>query len=235
MTEYYMVDVKSITSKIPRSKFNVNELDNLAKSIVSAGGLLSPLLLKQTGAETYEVVAGDFEYYASVRAKDLFPRKAEMVNAFVLSEEMTAEAIEQCKLLHRSVQYSVPEFSTKKSTSRNDQLVNLEARLDEFMLDFKQMRQKDMKNIEEGIETLREQLPSQVEALESFNQDSVPDLMRKMARANIKGKTAEKIIKGVEKARQKKAFTSFKDVVSRVSGLGETRMLTILDSWGGMY
>lgn len=234
MSEYYMVDVKSITSKAARSQFDVKELEQLAKSIVSAGGLLSPLLLEQKGAESYEVIAGDFEYYAAVRAQELFPREAEMVNAFVVSRKATKDAIEQFRLLHKSEQNETPSSSIKHS-SGNGQISNLENRLDEFMRDFKQMRQKDMKSIEEEIKTLREQLPSQVEALEALNQDDVPDLMRKIARANIKGKTAEKIIKGIVKARKKKPFTSFKDAVNRVDQLGETRMLTLLDSWGGMY
>ena len=236
MSEYYMVDVRSITSKASRSSFDVKELEELARSIVSSEGLLSPLLLKQTGAESYEVIAGDFEYYAAVRAKELFPRKAEMVNAFVVPDKMTKDAVKQFELLHNSpTQQSAPKVFSKQSSGGKGQIANLEDRLDEFMRDFKQMRQQDMKRIEEGLETLREQLPSQVEALEALNRDSIPDLMQKLARANIKGKTAHKIIEGIEKARKKKSFTSFKDVVERVNGLGERRMLTLLDSWGGMY
>ena len=86
MSEYYMVDVRSITSHAPRSRFDVKQLEELARSIVSSEGLLSPLLLKQIGPESYEVIAGDFEYYAAVRAKELFPREAEMVNAFVVPD-----------------------------------------------------------------------------------------------------------------------------------------------------
>ena len=56
-----------------------------------------------------------------------------------------------------------------------------------------------------------------------------------MSMAAIKGKTAEKLINGIEKARSKEPFTSFKDVIKRVDGLGDGRMLTMLDAWGGMY
>lgn len=89
MTEYYLVDVKSIQSTTPRSKFKVDQLETLAQSILETGGLLSPLLLKQTGPESYEVLAGDLEYYAAVRAKEIDPRKGEMVNAFVIPQNST--------------------------------------------------------------------------------------------------------------------------------------------------
>ena len=95
MTEYYLVDVKSITSTTPRSNFKVDQLETLAQSILATGALLSPLLLKQTGAETYEVLAGDLEYYAAVRAKELDPRKGEMVNAFVIPPKQQKAAVEQ--------------------------------------------------------------------------------------------------------------------------------------------
>ena len=42
MNQYYMVDVKCITSKVPRSTFNPKELEKLAQSILVVGGLLSP-------------------------------------------------------------------------------------------------------------------------------------------------------------------------------------------------
>lgn len=50
------------------SEFAVDDLENLAQSILKSDGLLMPLILKQIGPESYEVLAGDREYYAAVRA-----------------------------------------------------------------------------------------------------------------------------------------------------------------------
>ncbi|NJR53858.1 MAG: DUF655 domain-containing protein [Acaryochloris sp. CRU_2_0] len=53
--------------------------------------------------------------------------------------------------------------------------------------------------------------------------------------ASIKGKTAEKIITSILKERKKQGFSSFSDVVKRVEGLGDKRMVAILDAWNGTF
>lgn len=242
MSEYYLVDVKSITSKVPRSQFAVDEIEALAKSILAAGGLLSPILLKQTGAESYEVLAGDREYYAAVRAREINPREAEMVNAFVVPEEVSDAAVEQfeqSRALYPSPP-SVPSPDTQTPTlasfSYMDQRVtNLEARLDAAIQDMKQTQQRDIQRLEQHLQTLQQQIPQRVEPLETFNTASPATLMQKLAIAGIRGKTADTLIKNIEKARAKAPFTSFSDVVKRVEKLGDKRMLSILDAWNRVF
>lgn len=240
MSEYYLVDVKSITSKVPRSEFQVEELDILAQSILAANGLLSPLLLKQTGVNSYEVLAGDREYYAAARAKELNPRAAEMVNAFVIPDNLEAVAVEQFAALHQT-QPSVisnPLSGTTPPTTTSvteHRLTNLESRLDGALQEMKQTQQRDAQRLEQQIKALQQQIPQKIEPLEIFNTVSTAELLQKMASAGLRGKTAEKLIKGIEEARNESPFTSFTDVVSRVKGLADKRMLMILDAWGGMY
>lgn len=87
-----MIDVKDIVCDRPNT-FNQSRLEVLANAILTIG-LVRPLIVKQTGLMKYELIAGDFEYYASVRAKELDPRKGEMVNAFVIKDH-EAEAVKQ--------------------------------------------------------------------------------------------------------------------------------------------
>ncbi|QZZ22777.1 hypothetical protein J5X98_10710 [Leptothermofonsia sichuanensis E412] len=89
--------------------------------------------------------------------------------------------------------------------------------------------------MEQQITLLQQQIPQKVEPLEVFNTATAAELLQKMAIAGIRGKTAEKLIKTIEKARKQSYFTSFTDIVRRVDGLADKRMLTILDAWGGMY
>ncbi|BAU44474.1 ParB N-terminal domain-containing protein [Leptolyngbya sp. O-77] len=242
MSEYYLVDVKSIISKVPRSQFAVDEIEALAKSILAAGGLLSPILLKQTGAESYEVLAGDREYYAAVRAREINPREAEMVNAFVVPEGMSDAAVEQferSRALHPSLP-SVPISDTQTPTLAppayvDQRITNLESRLDAAIQDMKQTQQRDMQRLEQQLQALQQQIPQKVEPLEIFNTAAPETLMQKLAIAGIRGKTAETLIKNMEKARAKAPFTSFVDVVKRVEKLGEKRMLSILDAWNGVF
>ncbi len=102
MIKCYFVDVKSISSTIPKSKFKKAEIDRLADAILAADGLLRPLILQQTGVEKYTVVEGHREYYAAVRAKEKDIKKAEMVNAFVIDANSHKSAIDQLDLLTRS-------------------------------------------------------------------------------------------------------------------------------------
>ncbi len=99
MIKCYFVDVKSISSTVPKSKFNQAEIDRLATAILAADGLLRPLILQQTGVEKYTVIEGHREYYAAVRAKEHDIKKAEMVNAFVIDTNFHRSAIEQLNLL----------------------------------------------------------------------------------------------------------------------------------------
>lgn len=59
----------------------------------------------------------------------------------------------------------------------------------------------------------------------------MPELSFRLKTANITGKTAEKILKNIEKARQEKPFQSFSDLVSRVQGLSQNKMIAIIDIW----
>jgi signal recognition particle GTPase len=241
MAEYYLIDVKSITSTAPRSQFRVDELESLAQSILEAGGLLSPLLLKQTGAEKYEVLAGDREYYAALRAKELNPRQGEMVNAFVIPPKEQEAAAQQVAVLGKTGGGTAggetlpPKPPSPDSSGTDLRLTNLESRLDEALRDIKQAQEREVRRLEQEIKEIKSQVPQRIEPLDAFNTLSIPELLQKLATANIRGKTAENLITAIEQERKKSAFTSFSNVVKRVKGLGEKRMLSIVDTWGGLY
>jgi hypothetical protein len=99
MIKCFFVDVKSISSDLPRSTFAESDLDRLADLILETDGLLRPLILKQVGIEQYTVIEGHREYYAALRAKEKDLKKAEMVNAFLINANSQKSAIEQLKLL----------------------------------------------------------------------------------------------------------------------------------------
>ena len=236
MTKYYLVDVKSIQSTTPRSNFKVDQLETLAHSILETGGLLSPLLLKQTGPESYEVLTGDLEYYAAVRAKELDPRKGEMVNAFVIPPQQQDAAVAQVDLLSPAPQSTATSAATSAPAGDADlRITNLESRLDEAIRDLKRSQDRDIKRLEQTINILKAQIPQRVEPLDAFNTLSLPELAQKLASARVVGKTAAKILISIEKERKKSEFKSFTDIVERIDGLGDKRMLAIIDTWSGLY
>ncbi|MDB9518079.1 ParB N-terminal domain-containing protein [Roseofilum reptotaenium CS-1145] len=233
MSKYYLVDVKSINSNVSRSEFAVDDLENLAQSILKSDGLLMPLILKQTGPESYEVLAGDREYYAAVRAKEINPRAAEMVNAFVVPPKLQEAALEQVSALHSQPTQVVNTGSEAVSMGAVEQrLNNLESRFDATLQDMKQTHQQAIKDLQQQINGLQEQIPAKIELLELLNHANSVELLEKLAIANIRGKTADKLIDAIETARRQEPFKSFSDVIKRVKGLGDKRMITLLDVWG---
>jgi hypothetical protein len=124
MVDFFLVETKSIHSTEPASKFNSSGIDKLARLILDTNGLLRPLILKQTGLETYEVISGHLEYYAAVRAKEKDARKAEMVNALVIESEEEAAAIQQTQFLEKI--FGSTDTSTPSVTPLDDLASGLE-------------------------------------------------------------------------------------------------------------
>jgi hypothetical protein len=101
MIKCYFVDIKDISSDFPRSNFVESDLEQLANLILATDGLIRPLIIKESGAEKYTVIEGHREYYAALKAKEKDRSKAEMVNAFVINENIKSSAIEQLQLLNQ--------------------------------------------------------------------------------------------------------------------------------------
>jgi hypothetical protein len=103
MLKCLFVDLTSISSTKPKSKFKPAQIEKLADAILATDGLISPLILSQTGSENgvgrYTIIEGDLAYYAALRAKEKDLHKAEMVNAFVIPADCQSAAIAQLTLL----------------------------------------------------------------------------------------------------------------------------------------
>ncbi|MGB7891544.1 MAG: ParB N-terminal domain-containing protein, partial [Microcoleus sp.] len=97
-----LVAVKRITSTVPRSNFADAELEKLARLILDSGGLINPIIVRRNGMDAYEIVDGDFEYYAAVRAKEIESLKGETIGAFILEEENEELLLQQLEILRKT-------------------------------------------------------------------------------------------------------------------------------------
>jgi hypothetical protein len=97
-----LVAVKRITSAVPRSNFAEAELEKLARLILESGGLINPIIVRRNGMDAYEIVDGDFEYYAAARAKEIEPIKGETIGAFILEEENEELLLKQLEILRKT-------------------------------------------------------------------------------------------------------------------------------------
>ncbi len=228
MLDYFLVDVKSINSDVPRSQFQEAELDHLADLILEVGGLLKPLSLRQGKGESYTVVEGHREYYAAVRAREKDPRKGEMINAFILSIEDESKILNQSEALMPQQKGST---SIKAETSPLDlRLTNLDTRLDQAILELKSNQKSEIQRLESEIHNLKERIPKPLEPLTAFNTLDAVALTKMLNRAGIKGKRADAISSKVLSERKKKQFADFQDIVKRINGFSDKSLITVLDS-----
>lgn len=233
MFDFYLVDVKNITSDVARSNFNESELERLADLVLESRGITKPLILKQIAVDKYTVLEGHFEYYIAVRAKEKNPRQGEMVNAFVISpkdENIILRQIEAFKKIEATNLVASPEIKNIDLQDINLRLTNIESRFEKQINEIRTEKVKEQQQLESEIKALEGKIAKQIEPLKAFNTLSSSNLAFMLKSAGLTGKTASNIIKIIQTQREKTAFTSLLDVVERVKGLSEKRILSIIDS-----
>lgn len=232
MIDFYLVDVKNITSYIPRSNFKEADLENLAELILECGGIIRPLVLKATGLEDYTVVDGHFEYYAAARAREKDPRKGEMVNAFVISPKSESIVAKQAEVF-KGFESSEKQVKRPDDTTNLElRVANIELRLEKQLNELRSELAQERQRVEVKLKEIESRIPQRIEPLNALNTLSQDELAVKLQRSRIAG--ADKIAKAIEEARRKKKkkeFEDYRDVVKSVKGLGEKTMFTIIDEW----
>jgi hypothetical protein len=247
--DFYLVDVKSIKSNIPRSQFSETDLENLADMILESGGIIRPLILKPAGIDAYTIIDGDFEYYGAVRAREKNPRKGEMVNAFVIPpklEKLVAKQVAIFRNTKTQVETDKPEDKTTGNSPKtvNEKIVSIDSSVDSsrltnielrFEKQFNELRSefaKERERIDEKFKEFQQRIPERSDPLKLLNTLLENELVIKLQRSRIPG--ADKLAKGIFEARKKKPdklFKDYRDVKESVKGLGDKTVLTIIDEW----
>ena len=192
-------DVASIKSNLSKSEFDESKIEQLADLILLTGGLLRPLILKETGLG-FTIIEGHLEYYAVVRAREKNPRQAEMVNAFMVDEHIAESAIEQIALLS-GVKPTSTVSPTNVSVSIEQltaiiaqQLSPITQRLDQQDRTLASIRQPQVEKVTPPIEVLVPQLiitPEIVEVISPAKQET-ETVVVKPGQTGKKIKTATK-------------------------------------------
>lgn len=232
MINFSLVDVKSITSDVPRSNFIEADLDNLADIILEAEGIIRPIVVKTTGIESFSVVDGHFEYYAAVRAKEKDARKGEMVNAFVISPKVEDLVTKQAAILKGKQPSEKPVQTSSNTSNIESRLQNLELRLEKQINELNTKISQERKTTDGELKELKNRIPQPSHPLTLINTLDEEQLAIKLQRSNVIG--GEKLAKAIIKAREKKSdseFIDYRDVLNSVYGLGDKKMLTIIDEW----
>ncbi|MEG4497100.1 chromosome partitioning protein ParB [Microcoleus sp. F10-C6] len=180
-----LIAVKKIVSAVPNSNFAEPDLEKLARLILELGGLINPIIVRRTSIDSYEIVDGNFEYYAAARAKEIEPLKGETIGAFILEPENEELLLEQLEILRKTAitenagenetpkESSITEASGENETpqpssSFEQRLTNIEARLENQINELKaeHIREKQVlaQRIQEVENLISQQLPLLIEA-----------------------------------------------------------------------
>jgi hypothetical protein len=195
-----LVAVRKITSSVPRSNFADNDLEQAAQLILDAEGIINPIVVRRTSLESYEVVDGHFEYYAAARAREIDPRKGEMIGAFVIEDENDKFIQEQVKLLRQPKTTVLPnDGSEARLMNLETRQTNLESRFETRFNELKAGLARDAQKLEDEIRELKSQIPKRINPLEAFNTSNEFELISKLKDVGIKGKKATNIIEKIIK------------------------------------
>ncbi|MEH2113635.1 ParB N-terminal domain-containing protein [Nostoc sp.] len=233
-----LVAVKKITSNKLRSIFADDELEQAARLILDSEGVINPIVVRRTSLQSYEVVDGDFEYYAAVRAREIDPRKGEMIGVFIIESENEETLTRQVELFRQQK----TDSSVQTSFNFKDMeqfLINLESRFEKIT---NQLLQKATANanLENEVKELKKQIADKTEPIEVFKTLSQVKIVSKLLNAGFNQKKASQIAEAVESERNKEQFKSLNDVVERVKiphgknmqkGISIKKMLEIVDRW----
>ncbi|MBE9162740.1 ParB/Srx family N-terminal domain-containing protein [Tychonema sp. LEGE 06208] len=180
-----LVAVKKIVSAVPSSNFAEPDLEKLARLILDLGGLINPIIVRRTGMDSYEIVDGNFEYYAAARAKEIEPLKGETIGAFILEPENEELLLAQLEILRsgavsesRGESATPEELSITESVGENpvseppssfeQRLINIEARLENEINELKAEHAREKQVLAERIQEVEnlfsQQLPVLIEA-----------------------------------------------------------------------
>lgn len=112
-----LVAVKKITSTRDRSAFSEEHINQVARLILKVEGIINPLILHRTSLDAYEVVDGDLEYYASVKAREIDPLKGEFISAFILDSDNEESLKKQVQMLRSNVTPDVTPLKSQADSS----------------------------------------------------------------------------------------------------------------------
>ncbi|MEL4896469.1 chromosome partitioning protein ParB [Crocosphaera sp. Alani8] len=149
--DFFLVDVDTIKCSVPYAEIQdcENIINRLANIILESGGIVNPLFVKKLGFNSYELVYGEVEYYAAVKASEIDPRKGEMIGAFVIEEEQEEPIKIQVDFLRKCL--------SNKQNAEDDQSLNNEVFLTVSSNNNKlNSVQKDINQLYEKIESFVE-------------------------------------------------------------------------------
>ncbi|MBW4557083.1 MAG: hypothetical protein KME59_14265 [Trichormus sp. ATA11-4-KO1] len=232
-----LVAIKKIISNKPRSLFAEDELEQAAKLILESEGVINPIVVRRTSLQSYEVADGDFEYYAAARAREIDPRKGEMIGVFIIEPENEDNLTQQIHIFRKQKDDSSKEVNFTTKDFENF-LNKLELRIEKLSRELLEEATAKV-YLETQNKELNKKLANKVEPLEVFTKLDVDKIAKKLIKAGFNSKKASQVASAVVNERNKEPFKSLNDVIERVKvshgkqiqkGISEKKMIHLIES-----
>ena len=236
-----LVDLDSIELKPEDSNFNPEtkkvEIEHLAHSIVKLQGLLTIPIVKRTGVESYQLISGYLEYYATLKAIELEPKLPDRLRVFIFDRDAIEIALEQLEAIQK-VSNTIDSNSKQPNTTEL-QLNNITSMLGKLQTN---LGEKISTNIEQSkleiIKNIDSKIPKPLPPLEAFDRILEPTVYQMVIKklAFLGNKKATKIADRLREEKEKnqtKKFKTFKEVQECLpkGTLSKEKMLDIIDRW----
>ncbi len=225
-----IVDLDSIRVKNspfqPQSKST--EIEALARTVIELGGLINIPIVQLSGIEEYDLVSGHLEYFAYLKALELFPTLPDRLTVFIADKKNETSIRSQLDILG---QIETP--STTGTTGSNDlRMSNLELRVSqasqELSAEIAQLK-VDM------LLAIDAKLPQPIPPLDSFNRILEPEIAHMVQRKmEFLGATkAQKIVSQLQANKPSQDFKSFRDVLAALGKgfLAKEKLVDVIDRW----
>lgn len=168
-----LVLVKKITSKVSRANFADRDLEKVAQLILELGGLINPIILRRNGMDAYEIVDGDFEYYAAAKAREINPMKGETIGAFILepeNEELLLEqvqALRKCTITEDLVEIPETGFLSENTSSQPADSIKNPVSFVEVPKSYDNETPQSSSSLEQRLTNIEAQFASQINELKA--------------------------------------------------------------------
>jgi len=118
-----IVLVKDIYCDVARQQFSEEKLDIAARLILNIKGIISPIIVSRVGVENYQVIHGNFEYHAAMRAREIDPIRGESIDAYIVNAETEETIQKQIQVFRGHQQPPEPTMNNSSSESHLESLL----------------------------------------------------------------------------------------------------------------
>lgn len=254
------VDLVMVSSTKTEEEVGRSHVERLANLILEMGGLTSVPVVKKSGIDPesgddlYEIVTGDLEYYAAVKAYEIDPDQAsETIRVYAVPEEKAEAARNQNQFISgsgSSTARSGSEHSRSEDSRSEDSRSESNLTLSNLISRMERLEQQvttDLSKHRQEVEgILTQAMPKPLQPLEVIN--SVPDprsvaLLEEKLKAVCLPAIASAILERIIEIKNERSapISSFKDLMEALGKrkvgskkqnyMSGEKMLEFFDQW----